>query len=144
MSYAEIQPYADLVTLRERAREEIAKVVVGQDRAVDLMLVAALALFAYYKPQKKDQELRLSTLKPADAKTVKIEIAGTPPVELERSGADWLVTAPVKARADAIQAQRVLEILEATAKDSFPPQGLARYDLNEPPVKLTINQQSFA
>ena len=109
-----------------------------------IVLVAALALFAYYKPQKKDQELRLSTLKPADAKTVKIEIAGTPPVELERSGADWLVTAPVKARADAIQAQRVLEILEATAKDSFPPQGLARYDLNEPPVKLTINQQSFA
>ena len=66
-----------------------------------IVLVAALALFAYYKPQKKDQELRLSTLKPADAKTVKIEIAGTPPVELERSGADWLVTAPVKARADA-------------------------------------------
>ena len=37
-----------------------------------IVLVAALALFAYYKPQKKDQELRLSTLKPADAKTVKL------------------------------------------------------------------------
>ena len=43
MSYAAPQPFEDLVTLRDRARIEIAKVVVGQDRAVDLLLVAALA-----------------------------------------------------------------------------------------------------
>lgn len=36
-------PYEDLVDLRERAKEEIAKVVIGQDRAVELLLVAALA-----------------------------------------------------------------------------------------------------
>jgi len=43
LSYAAPQPFEDLVTLRDRARIEIAKVVVGQDRAVDLLLVAALA-----------------------------------------------------------------------------------------------------
>ena len=43
MSYVAPQPYEDLVTLRDRARIEVAKVVVGQDRAVDLLLVAALA-----------------------------------------------------------------------------------------------------
>ena len=43
MSYHPPQPYEDLVTLRHRARAEIGKVVVGQDHAVDLLLVAALA-----------------------------------------------------------------------------------------------------
>jgi len=36
-------PYESLVNLRERARVEVAKVVIGQDRAVELLLVAALA-----------------------------------------------------------------------------------------------------
>src|SRR5262245_21103668 len=35
--------YKNLVDLRERAKEEVSKVVLGQDRAVDLLLVAALA-----------------------------------------------------------------------------------------------------
>jgi MoxR-like ATPase len=35
--------YKSLVDLRERAKEEVAKVVLGQDRAVELLLVAALA-----------------------------------------------------------------------------------------------------
>ena len=36
-------PYESLVDLRERAKHEIAKVVIGQERAVELLLVAALA-----------------------------------------------------------------------------------------------------
>src|SRR5262249_32901136 len=36
-------PYESLLDLRERAKRELAKVVVGQDRAVELLLVAALA-----------------------------------------------------------------------------------------------------
>jgi MoxR-like ATPase len=36
-------PYESLIELRERAKTEIAKVVIGQERAVELLLVAALA-----------------------------------------------------------------------------------------------------
>jgi len=36
-------PYESLAELRERAKAEIAKVVIGQERAVELLLVAALA-----------------------------------------------------------------------------------------------------
>ena len=36
-------PYESLVDLRERAKAEVAKVVLGQDRVVELLLVAALA-----------------------------------------------------------------------------------------------------
>jgi MoxR-like ATPase len=36
-------PYENLIDLRERAKAEVSKVVIGQDRAVELLLVAALA-----------------------------------------------------------------------------------------------------
>jgi MoxR-like ATPase len=36
-------PYENLIDLRERAKAEVAKVVIGQERAVELLLVAALA-----------------------------------------------------------------------------------------------------
>ena len=36
-------PYDSLIDLRERAKTEIAKVVIGQERAVEMLLVAALA-----------------------------------------------------------------------------------------------------
>jgi len=43
VSYVAAQPFENLVTLRDRAREEVGKVVIGQGPAVDLLLVAALA-----------------------------------------------------------------------------------------------------
>ena len=109
-----------------------------------LAAVIALALFAYHKPQKKEPEHKLSMLKAGEAKTIKVEIAGSAPLLLERTATDWKLTAPVAARADSFQIQRLLEILDATSKDRFPAMGLARYELNEPPARVTINQQAFA
>ena len=109
-----------------------------------LAAVAALVLFAYYKPQKGEPAHKLSVIKAADATGIKIEIAGSPPVALARSGAEWTLTAPMSARADSFQVLRVLEIVDATAKDRFPAAGLARYELNEPYARITVNQQTFA
>lgn len=109
-----------------------------------LTAVAALALFAYLKPHQSQPEHRLSTLKTADARTIKIEIAGSAPIALERAAAEWRLSAPFAARADDFQSQRLLEILDAASKDRFPAAGLARFDLNEPNARLTINQQAFS
>jgi MoxR-like ATPase len=43
VSYVAAVPFHSLIDLRDRARQEVGKVVVGQDQAVDLLLVAALA-----------------------------------------------------------------------------------------------------
>ncbi len=43
MSYVTARPYENLLNLRDRAREEVGKVVIGQGDAVELLLVAALA-----------------------------------------------------------------------------------------------------
>ena len=108
-----------------------------------LALVIALGLFAYYKPQKTEPEHKLAMLKAGDAKNIRIDIAGTAPVVLERTASDWQLTAPIKARADNFQVQRLLELLDAASKDRFPATGLARYGLNEPYARVTINQQVF-
>lgn len=108
-----------------------------------LAAVIALALFAYYKPQKSEPEHKLAMLKAGEAKNIRIDIAGSAPVLLERAGTDWQLTAPVKARADNFQVQRLLELLDAASKDRFPATGLARYGLNEPYARVTINQQTF-
>jgi len=43
LSHAAARPYESLINLRERARDEVGKVVVGQGDAVELLLIAALA-----------------------------------------------------------------------------------------------------
>ena len=106
--------------------------------------VAALALFAWLKPPHGEPEFKLSTLNAADAKSIKLEIAGAPPVVLERSASDWQISAPFAARADSFQVQRLLGVLGAASKDRFPATGLARFDLNEPNVRITVNQQAFS
>jgi hypothetical protein len=109
-----------------------------------LTAVATLALFAYLKPHQSEPAHKLSTLKAADAMSIKIGIAGSGPIALERAASEWRLSAPFAARADNFQAQRLLEILDATSKDRFPAAGLARFDLNEPYARLTINQQAFS
>ncbi|MBI2294192.1 MAG: hypothetical protein HYU73_28400, partial [Betaproteobacteria bacterium] len=63
-----------------------------------LATVAALALFAYLKPHPGEPRFKLSTLKAADATSIKLEVAGTAPITLERAGSGWRLAAPVAAR----------------------------------------------
>jgi hypothetical protein len=108
-----------------------------------LAAVAALALAAHFKPQHTDDEYRLSNLKAADATTVTIENQGAAPIALVRAPQGWRLSAPFAARADEIQVQRLLEILNATAKDRYAASGLARFDLNTPRARVAINGRSF-
>jgi len=109
-----------------------------------LIAVVALLLFAWLKPDQREPDFKLSTLTAADATSIRIEIAGAAPIVLERPASGWQITAPLAARADNFQVQRLLGILEAKSKDRFPATGLARFELNEPYARVTINQQVFS
>lgn len=106
-----------------------------------LIAVVALLLFAWLKPDQREPDFKLSTLTAADATSIRIDIAGAAPIVLERPASGWQITAPLAARADNFQVQRLLGILEAKSKDRFPATGLARFELNEPYARVTINQQ---
>ena len=110
-----------------------------------LALVVALGLAAWLKPSSRDAEIKLSTLKAADAKAIEIVTAGAPgSIVIERNGTDWQLSEPFPARAEAFVVNRLLELLDARAAEKFPAEGLARYGLNEPSVKVTIDRQLFS
>lgn len=109
-----------------------------------LAAVAALALFLYLRPQRGEPEFRLTPLTSSAVNRIRVEIAGQPPVVLERKDVDWIISAPFAARADLFQVQRLLMLLDAKAKERFPATGLARFDLNEPYARVTLNDQSFS
>ena len=109
-----------------------------------LAAILVLGLIAWLKPSSSEPAFRLSTLKAADVKAIEVTLGTSPAVTLERIGADWHVAGPFRARADSIQAQRLLELLDAKSGSRFPAAGLARYGLNEAFARIKIGNQEFS
>lgn len=108
------------------------------------VVVAALALWLYYKPAERDpQSQALSALKATDVKHVRVERAPNLEIALARRGPTWRITAPFEARADAFQVGRLLTILDARSAVGYPATDLARYGLDKPVAKLTLEDQTF-
>lgn len=110
-----------------------------------LAAVAALACFAWLTPSRDDLAKKtLSTLKSAQAQRITLERPAQPAVVLERRDAQWLITAPLKARADEFQVLRMLTILEAQPTLQLPATDLERFDLQSPVALLTIDGVEYA
>ena len=62
---------------------------------------------------------------------------------LERQDATWRMTSPLQARADAFQVGRVLSILGARSTVRYRADDLARFGLDRPLAKVTVDDQSF-
>ena len=114
--------------------------------AVNLALaaiVAALAALVYWKPHEPPPGYALSTLKPEAAASIRIERGGVAAIALEKKGDAWLLTEPFRARADAARVERLLEIVQARATHRMPAADLARFDLERPETRMTIDGESF-
>lgn len=107
-------------------------------------LVALAAFFRFGPGPETPTEHALSALKPEDAGTIRIERRGAAAIRLERGQDTWFVTAPFAARADALRVQRLLEIAGARAAHKFAATELARFDLERPETRLTIDGQEFS
>ena len=110
--------------------------------------VIALGLFVWFKPPKPQSvTYAVSTLKVADAHTMRVQRKGTTLATLEKRGSEWFMTEPVKAPADAFQVLRLLAVLEAKSAAQYPsspPHALAKFELDAPQTELVINDQHFA
>ncbi|MGQ0522948.1 MAG: DUF4340 domain-containing protein [Betaproteobacteria bacterium] len=112
--------------------------------AVLLLAVAALASFLAFRPRSDAPgQHRLTTLKANAVSDIRLERSGRPPVLLRRENNQWTITAPVPARADNFQVARLLGILDATATQRLPGQDLARFGLDSPLARLTIDGAQF-
>lgn len=105
--------------------------------------VIALGAWLYMKPAAREAETHaLSPLKGGDVKRVRLE-RGDEQIVLERRDATWRMTAPFAARADTFQIGRLLSILGARSAVRYPASNLARFGLEPPLARLTIEDESF-
>jgi hypothetical protein len=113
--------------------------------------VVVLGAWVYYKPAPGSADSHaLSALKSKDVKRVRLErVDTTQPstsaaaIVLERHNDDWRMTAPIAARAETFQIERLLSILEARASARYPANDLARYGLDKPFATVRIEDQTF-
>jgi hypothetical protein len=106
-------------------------------------LVLGIGLLLYFNPQSNaPSEYRLSTLQAGEIKRITIDKPAG--FSLEKRDGGWIITSPFKARADAVQVDRLLDILSASSKQRFPANDLARFDLDQPQARLTLGEQTFS
>lgn len=112
------------------------------------LVVAGLGLWFVLKPKDEAQggpAEAVSQKEAADAKRISIVRKGLPEFVLEKdAGGHWVQTAPFPARVDASKAGRLLDLLGATARTTFPATDLARFELDQPASRVTIDEQTFA
>lgn len=112
--------------------------------------VAALALWAYYKPAP-DSRGESHALSTADAKTItRIRLERRAPgaeraetVVLEKHGVHWRMTEPVRARVDPFQIERMLSVLGARSTARYDAADASRYGVDRPLAVLTLDAQTF-
>lgn len=110
-----------------------------------LAVVAALGWLAWQMPSRDEIANRtLSTLKPAQINHIVLARPGKPVIKLERDHLQWRITAPLRARADEFQVLRMLTILEAKPSVQLPATDLARFDLQSPVARLTLDDVEYA
>jgi hypothetical protein len=130
-----------------------------------LVIVLALGAWIYYKPAADVADTHaLSALKSGDVKRIRFQraspadsaaatgesstqaqqSAGTTVIALDRRNGSWLMTAPLVARAEKFQVERMLGIVEARSAVRYTAADLSRYGLDKPQVTLTLEDQVFA
>lgn len=110
-----------------------------------LVAAAVLGWLAWRTPARDEvAQQKLSVQTPAAARKITLTRPGKPEIVLEKSGTQWQLTAPLRARADEFQVLRILTILEARPTAHFSASGLARFDLETPVARLRIDGEDYA
>jgi hypothetical protein len=107
--------------------------------------VIALGAYIYLRPAKDAGiEHSLSSLKPQDARTLRVERAGAVPVVLEKKQDAWFISSPFTARADEGRVQQLLAIMQARSSHRLPADDRARFGLDPPQARILVDGQAFS
>ncbi len=115
---------------------------------LNLTLIAALvalSLYAYFRPwQQAAPSIKVTQLARNDITRISVEPRGGAAIKLEKHDGAWRIVAPLTAQADTTQVDRLLDIVNANAKQKLANADLNRFDLNPPLVRVTLNDQAIA
>lgn len=111
-----------------------------------LLLIAGIVAFLYLRPQPEvvgPTAHEISDLKLGDFSRLSIEFPAKAPVTFEKVDGYWHLTQPYKARADQPSVQRILSIVAAASTEKFPGDDLEKYGLDQPKLKLRLDDHEF-
>lgn len=115
---------------------------------LNLALIAALvtlSLYSYFKPwQHTAPTIRLTSLKRDDVTRIGIEPRGLTAFNLQKSDGTWRIVAPFNAQAEVTEVDRLIDIVNAIAKQKLEHPDLVQLGLDPPQVRVTLNDQVFA
>ena len=106
-------------------------------------VLLAGALLYLRPPADTTADYAVSERLPAAATSVRIERSGRETIVAEKRNGTWFLALPFRAPADEFMLQRILSILQARTPHRFATTDLARFDLEKPIARLTIDGQHF-
>jgi hypothetical protein len=107
--------------------------------------VVGLGIYAWYRGhQPAEPTFKLSTQTASAATKVSVKPKSGNGYTLEKRDNVWYLSAPMEARADQTQVQRMLDLLSASSKEQLAATDLKRFDLDAPALSVTVNDQTFA
>jgi hypothetical protein len=110
-----------------------------------IAVLLALSLFMYYRAAHDvTPEMRITPLKRDEVNRIVIEPRGAPTIKLEKHDGAWRLVAPLAASAEMTQVDRLVDIVNANAKQKLANPDRAQLDLVTPPVRVTLNDQAVA
>lgn len=112
-----------------------------------LLAVGGIAAFIYLRPQPVDTETKrhvISGLAPSSFSRLTIAQPTKPLTSLEKKNGRWFLLEPFKARADSDVVESVLVIVTAISLHKFPASKAAQYGLDNPRLKVTIDNEQFS
>jgi hypothetical protein len=110
-----------------------------------LVGVVGMGAYAWHRSNKPaEPSFKLSTQAASAAAKIAVTLKSGGSYALEKRDNVWYLTAPMQARADQTQVQRILDLLAATSKEQLPATDLKRFELEAPALTVTIDAQKFA
>ena len=110
-----------------------------------LVALFGLALYAYFRPADEGTpEIRITQLSRDQIDRVRIQRRNAADTAIEKRNGNWHMLRPYQTRVQQLQIDRLLDISAATAFEQLAPENLSRYGLDPAPLRVTLNDQSFA
>lgn len=110
------------------------------------LAVAGIALFLYLKPKEQaaaPNEVKVSAISPSTIGKISIEFTAKKPVTLEKRDGHWFLVQPYTARAGQQAVDKILAVLNADSVDKFDASDLARFGLDNPSLRLKLDDKEL-
>ncbi len=111
-----------------------------------LVIVLGLGAFLYFHPKQEQQaekSYELCDLKLSSFSNIQIDFPAKASVSFEKKEGFWYIKQPFSARADQIAVQRLMSIVAAKSTSKFPANDLTRFGLDQPKLKLKLDNEEF-